>query len=318
MTTVAAPASERLYVGDVWPPLTDDEPDRQRMARERRLRENPLIEFRPNRLHTREVPVVGYDIDRIPGCLIVSQPGAGKTRLMCVMCNELLIHRRGRVAMLLGDGKEVGSFYIFEGIPGVRIANDRLDIVRIVRDVEREVRRRIRLLARYRREAARAYRRTGQPYRPPWWRPFPMLCLWIDDYIGWLLLLADKDLVEEVVAALGLIAFQGREVGVRLLLAMQTAHAKTFDVGLSPQIKMSCDVRIGIPGDLKFDTYQARMLFDDTQAKDRIPAVRGGGLFRVGAQEAALTVPYFEDPTDPTRMFGSLEELQALWELIAA
>lgn len=310
------PAPGSLYVGDVFlKPTTDPQALR---ARELALRANPLVEFRPNRDHTREVPVVGWDIDRIANGLLVSQPGAGKTRLMCVMCNELLLHRLRRVAMCLADGKEVGSFYIFEGIPGVRFANDRLAIVQMVRSVAAEVDRRRRLLARYRREAARGFRRTGQPYRPGWWQPFALLCLWIDDYIGWLLLLNDKALVAEVVGLLGLIAFQGREVGVRLLLAMQTAHAKAFDVGLSPQIKMSSPVRIGVPGDFRFDDYQARMLYDDPKAKDRIPAVRGGGMLRVGSVEAQLTVPYFEDPTDPMHVFESLEEVQALWNLIAA
>jgi hypothetical protein len=317
MTTVGAPDTlGRLYVGDVFlRPLADERAARARLVQ---LQQNPLVEFRPDRGHTREVPTVVWDIVRVPNGLLVSQPGAGKTRLMCVMCNELLLHDRGRVAMVLCDGKEVGSFYIFEGIPGVRIANDRLAIVQVIREVAAEVDRRRRLLSRYRREAARGYRRTGHPYRPGWWRPPPLLCLWIDDYIGWLLLLDDKALVEEVVRLLGLVAFQGREVRVRLLLAMQTAHAKAFDVGLSPQIKMSSDARFGVPGDFRFDTYQARMLYDDPQVKDRIPAVRGGGLFRVGAAEAALTVPLFEDPTDPMHTFDSLEELQALWGLIAA
>jgi hypothetical protein len=263
---------------------------------------NPLVEHRGG------VQVATWPWYEVPGALLVAQTGSGKTSLLRVATNELL-KIDGDKVVILADGKGVGSFHLFVHVRGVRFLNDKQAIATMIGEVHGIVLERAAKLADAREQAAKTRRHARN------WRPFTPIFVWIDEYIGWLLLLDDITR-QTVVEQLGLISFQGREVGVRLLLAMQTCHAKTFDAGLSPQMKMNLTARIGVPGDKGFDATQARMLFDDATAKDRIPRVKGGGLFRIGDTEVAFTVPWLPDPTDPEANLTD-KEVNELWSLVS-
>jgi hypothetical protein len=291
------------FLGDVWQPEKLDTTTLEQMFA------SGLVEERDGQL---------ICVDpwwEVPNAIVVTQPGGGKTTLFRVLGQQLastLPALPTGGAVLLNDGKGVGSFYLLEHLSGVKFANHLDAIVDVVHEARGEVDRRRRRLARYRREVAR-----DPQHRPRgWWRPLPPMFLMIDDYIGWLLLLS-KEQVAQVLADLAIVAFQGREVGVRLVLAMQTAHAKTLDVGLTPQIKMSCDLRIAVPGTKGMSAVQSGMLFDDRTARDRIPRVPGGGMVAVGGTQVAISVPDFPDPTDPNRILLP-EETERLWNLLAA
>jgi hypothetical protein len=289
--------AEPVYLGDVWRP--------ERFKPEE-LTANPLV-----RLRSGGTPAVYWPWYEWPDVILVAQPGAGKTRLLAVAANEICKVPGPKVPILC-DGKGVGSFYLLEHVKGVRVHNDRDAIAAAVRDTADLVDKRRQFLATARRQSARSRTRFDG------WQPLVPVFLWIDDYIGWLLLL-DKDVREEVVSLLGLICFQGRELGVRVLLSMQTPHAQAFDAGLSPQIKMSCVVRIGLPGEMGFDDTQARMLWGDASAKDRIPNVTGGGLVKVGGAEAAFLPAHWQDPTDPEEQQHLTDgQIAELWAQVAA
>jgi hypothetical protein len=275
----------RVELGNVY------RPDRGRLAG------NPLVEWHGSTA----VAVLPHGL--VVHLLLVAQTGSGKTSLLRVLVMEL-IRWAGKKAILLGDGKRVGSFTMYEGVPGVRVANDPREVVTMVGSVHKALGERVAALLDARRRAAKT--RGAPSYQPP-----EPIYLYIDEYIGWLLLL-DDDARNQVVPMLGLIAFQGREVGIYLLLAMQTPHAKAFDAGLSPLLKQNLSTRIGIPGRAGFDTVQARMLFDDPTARHRIPNEVGGALLKVGGNEVAFLAHWLPDPTVDQLSDGERAEVWAL------
>jgi energy-coupling factor transporter ATP-binding protein EcfA2 len=268
------------------------------------VKAGPLVEDRAGD------PVATWRFRELMSLLLIAQTGAGKTTLLRVVIDQLDKDPTEKVLMLC-DGKEVGSFYLFASKPGVRFCNDKDGIVEVVAGVAGEVAQRKKRLARARQEAVRRQARVDG------WQPFVEIFLVIDDYMGWLLLLNDKEVIKEVLADLSVIAFQGREVKIHLILAMQTAHSKILDVGLSPQLKLNMDAKVVVPGDKGLAAVQAGMLFDDRSAAERIPAVKGGGLYRVGRAEVQFTVPNFPDPSDPETELPD-EEVERLFALIAA
>lgn len=280
--------ASRLELGDVYQPSR------------RALKGNPLVEWHAG------VAVAVLPRTLAPHILVVAQTGQGKTSLLRVMATGL-VRQPGPKAVLLGDGKRVGSFTMFERVAGVKVANDEQGIAQMVVGTYAELGRRVEALLEAR---IRAGKTSGRPdYTPP-----PPVYLWIDEYISWLLIL-DGDTRAEAIRQLGLVAFQGREVGIYLLLAMQTPHAKAFDAGLSPLLKQNLSARIGIPGRAGFDAVQARMLFDDPTAKHRIPNEIGGALLKVGGNEVPFVAYWLPDPTDPTESLTDTKRAE-VWALL--
>lgn len=295
------------FVAKLWRSRTQDAQSAERQLA--LLGDAGLVEIR------NDTPIVVYRWWEIPNVIIVTQTGGGKTTLLRGIGQQLtatLAQLPTGGAVLLNDGKGAGSFYLLEHLPGVKFANHLDVIVDVVHTTRREVERRLQRVARARREISRdpAHRPRG------WWRPLAPVFLVIDDYIGWLLRL-DQEQVKQVLADLAVVAFQGREVQVRFILAMQTAHAKTLDVGLTPQIKMNADLRIAVPGAKGISATASGMLFDDRSARDDIPRVPGGGIVAVGAAHAPVVVPDFPDPSDPQRQVAP-DEAEELWNLLAA
>jgi hypothetical protein len=273
------------------------------MPDRRRLRGSPLVDWHA------DVAVAVLPRTLAPHRLIVAQTGSGKTSLLRVIAaGHARQPARQRGAVLLGDGKRVGSFTMFERVPGFRVANGEAAITELVQSTYKALGERVQALLAAR---VRAGKTSGAPdYTPP-----PSIDLTIDEYIAWLLLL-DAEARAEAVRQLGLIAFQGREVGIFLTLAMQTPHAKAFDAGLSPLLKLSLSARIGIPGRAGFDSVQARMLFDDPAARHRIPNEVGGALLKVGGNEVPFVAWWLPDPTDPAERLTDAERAE-VWALLA-
>jgi DNA segregation ATPase FtsK/SpoIIIE-like protein len=240
-------------------------------------------------------PVAAWPYADVPHAAICGATGGGKTTLLRFMAADLL-RSSGTRGLVLADGKGGNSFMAFQGLPGVTgVANGQEQVTGTVVETHREMRRRLNVLDRARRQAHQT--RT----RPSYASPAELHC-WVDEYMAWILQVPDKRSdggrkhMLRLLVEMGLL---GREVNVRIVLAMQRPDAKSVDVGLPGPLKAQLKCRIAATGVLGMDGLEARMLFDDDGYANRVPMRVGGGLVKVGRHEAPFVVPWIADPTAP-------------------
>jgi DNA segregation ATPase FtsK/SpoIIIE-like protein len=231
----------------------------------------------------------------VPHAAVVGGTGGGKTTLLRVMATDLL-RTPGDRGIALADGKGGNSFMAFAGLPGIiGPANGQTAVTEMVTATHAEMRARLAALdtARQRAAATRG--------RPDYIAPADLF-LFLDEFMAWILEVPDtkgdggRKHLHRLLVEMGLL---GREVGVRLLLAMQRPDAKSVDVGLPGSLKAQLKCRIAATGVMGMDSLEARMTFDDDAYANRVPMRTGGGLVKVGRHEVAFVVPWMADPTDP-------------------
>jgi energy-coupling factor transporter ATP-binding protein EcfA2 len=260
-----------------------------------------------SRRHGKLVAVWPYGPGFAPHCLVVGSTGNGKSTLLRWMVADL-VTSTGPKAVSLADGKFSGSFLMFRDLPGVvAIASTSEEITSMVRGYFAEVERRYQELSAAREQALKT---RGRPHYQP---PGPLFLV-LDEYLNWVLSLADKTR-KEMIANLVRIGSIGREVNGRMVLATQRPGTRDgVDTGLPGVLKAQMRCRIACCGHLGIDSLEARMAFDDDGYAGRMPAPRHGAAFaKLGRHEVAFVVPWLADPTAPET---SDEDREAAWRLL--
>jgi DNA segregation ATPase FtsK/SpoIIIE-like protein len=240
-------------------------------------------------------PVAVWPYAEVPHAAICGATGGGKTTLLRFMAADLL-RSPGVRKLVLADGKGGNSFMAFQGLPGVLgVANGQDQVTATVVETHREMRRRLDALDKARQQAHQSRQ------QPSYAVPAELHC-WVDEYMAWILQVPDqrgdggRKHMLRLLVEMGLL---GREVNVRMVLAMQRPDAKSVDVGLPGPLKAQLKCRIAATGVLGMDSLEARMLFDDDGYANRVPMRTGGGLVKIGRHEAPFVVPWIADPTAP-------------------
>jgi len=242
-----------------------------------------------------------------PHCLVVGSTGNGKSSLLRYMVADL-VKTPGPKALSLADGKFSGSWLMFRDVPGVAaIASTSDEITAMVRGYFDEVERRYAALSAAREQALKT---RGRPHYTP---PGPLFLI-LDEFLNWVLSLADKPR-KEVIAKLVRVGSIGREVDCRLVIATQRPGTKDgVDTGLPGVLKAQLRCRIACCGHLGIDSLEARMAFDEDAYAGRMPEPRlGAGFVKLGRHEVKFVTPWLGDPTDPTT---SDEDRKAAWRLL--
>jgi DNA segregation ATPase FtsK/SpoIIIE-like protein len=240
-------------------------------------------------------PVAVWPWGQVPHAMVVGGTGGGKTTLLRVMATDLL-RTPGERGIALADGKGGNSFMAFAGLRGtIGPANGQAAVTELVVATHADMRRRLAALDTARQRAAST--RGRAVYSAP-----GDLFLFLDEFMAWILEVPDakgEGGRRHLIRLLVEVGLLGREVGVRVLLAMQRPDAKSVDVGLPGSLKAQLKCRIAATGVMGMDGLEARMTFDDDAYANRVPMRTGGGLVKVGRHEAAFVVPWMADPTDP-------------------
>jgi DNA segregation ATPase FtsK/SpoIIIE-like protein len=231
----------------------------------------------------------------IPHAAVCGATGGGKTTMLRFIAADLL-RSPGHRALVLADGKGGNSFMAFQGLPGVLgVANGQEQVTAVIVETHREMRRRLDALDHARQQAHQSRQ------RPTYAAPSELHC-WVDEYMAWILQVPDnrgeggRRHMLRLLVEMGLL---GREVNVRMLLAMQRPDAKSVDVGLPGPLKAQLKCRVAATGVMGMDSLEARMLFDDDSYANKVPTRTGGGLVKVGRHEVSFVVPWIADPTAP-------------------
>jgi len=234
-----------------------------------------------------------YGPGAAPHALVIGSTGGGKTTLLRYVTTQLL-RAPGPKALSLACGKGAGSFRMFQDVPGVAaVANTPAETTAMAAGFYQLVEGRYRDLA-----AARDLLAAGRP--ASYARPGPAWLV-VDEYLTFILGVPDtrpQRLRTQLIAGLVRVGAVGREVNCRLVVATQRPDAKSVDTGLPGILMAQLKCRIAATGVMGMDSVEARMAFDDADAR-RVPSRVGGGLVKVGRHEAAFVTPFMADPTDP-------------------
>ena len=287
-----------LFLGNVDPALPG-------------LDQNPLV--RP--MDGAPVAVWNYGNNGAPHMRIIGSTGGSKSSLVR-MIGRGLVNKPGARAITFIDAEGAGEFTIFEGQPGVDevinvnpaadadLPEGETSSVQLAADAIAGTLAIALERAGERLAAQRAWLRvlTDNGQQPAYQRPGEVWLI-IDGFgtlrydLNRYLPKAKLDPVDDGVQ----IGKNGRKTDVHLIIADQVMYASRSkdDDGMPSRLKKQLNCSVAAVGQLGLTDSEGQMAFDDPHAGDKIPAVPGGCMMKIGATWVPFVTPYWLNATDP-------------------
>lgn len=233
--------------------------------------------------------ILYHDFDKYAHFLIGGVPGFGKTILMKLMFQSLLMNNWENVEFYILDLKGGLEFSKFSGIPQVKtVASDVFDAAVVLNDIVEDMKK----MESYFR--SKGYTNINDT-------PIKKRTFIIVDEGAELspdITTADKKKYAQFCqSALSEIARIGRAVGYRLIYGTQYPSSKS----ISMSIKMNIVSRISF---IAASQVSSKVILDEIGAED-LPAIPGRAIYKV-EKKRTVQVPYISDK----KMFQMMEEMR--------